>query len=188
MEPETEQTPKQRIEQWRQDNGVQFRFTYIPPKERPPEKLKKGEKPWRCLKWRVTLIVNGRDRFCFDYSAGEAHCPSYKPGGRTVFVQKEAVNVELETGRHCIKADSVFGPRLGANIEPDGCDVLYSLAMDAGVIDFPNFESWADDYGYDPDSRDAERVYRLCLEQALQLRAAVGNQALEALRVACQDY
>lgn len=187
MEPETEQTPKQRIEQWRQDNGVQFRFTYIPPKERPPEKLKKGEKPWRCLKWRVTLIVNGRDRFCFDYSAGEAHCPSYTSKGRTLY-NEEAIDIELATGRRCIKADSVFGPRLGANIEPDGCDVLSSLAVEADVIDYPNFESWADSNGYDTDSRDAERVYRLCLEQALQLRAAVGNQAIESLREACRDY
>lgn len=52
-------------------------------------------------------------------------------------------------------------------------DVLLSLALDSRALDLC-FEDWADDYGYDTDSREAERIYRLCVEQGLKLRAMLG--------------
>lgn len=42
--------------------------------------------------------------------------------------------------------------------------------------------------GYDPDSRKAEAIYKACLEIALKLRNALGEDGLAKLREAAQDY
>ena len=61
---------------------------------------------------------------------------------------------------------------------------LPSLAfLDAG-----GFENWAAEYGFDPDSRKAESIYRLCLEYALAMRAALGDSGMAELCNAFQDY
>lgn len=73
-------------------------------------------------------------------------------------------------------------------ILPDPVDVIYSLVMDSSVLDHATFESWAGDFGYDPDSRKGESIYRQCLEIALSLRAAVGDSGLQTLAEAFQDY
>ena len=76
----------------------------------------------------------------------------------------------------------------GEAIQPDPLSVVYSLVMDAGVLDHASFESWASDYGYETDSRSAEKTYRACLEIALQLRAAIGEAGIAALQTDFQDY
>lgn len=73
-------------------------------------------------------------------------------------------------------------------IMPNPVDVFYSLAMDSDVLNYGTFEEWAAEFGYDPDSRKAESIYRACLEIALKLRAAIGEDGLERLREAFQDY
>ena len=51
--------------------------------------------------------------------------------------------------------------------EPTLEDVLDCLASDAaGIENSPRFDQWAGEYGYDPDSRKAERVYKVCQKQA----------------------
>ena len=67
-------------------------------------------------------------------------------------------------------------------------DVMYSLLADYPVIDYGSFESWASDYGYDTDSRKAEQTYRACLDNALQLRAALGDSVIAELQELFQDY
>lgn len=55
--------------------------------------------------------------------------------------------------------------------EPTAADVLDCLASDAsGVENAGTFEEWASEYGYDEDSRKAERTYKICQKQAAQLR------------------
>lgn len=76
----------------------------------------------------------------------------------------------------------------GEAIQPDPLSVVYSLIMDSSVLDHPNFESWAGDFGYETDSRSAEAAYRACLEIALKVRAAIGEAGIAALQTAFQDY
>lgn len=45
---------------------------------------------------------------------------------------------------------------------PTAKDVLACLMIDYSVINHPNFESWADEFGYDKDSREAEKIYNEC--------------------------
>jgi len=139
----------------------------------------------KSLNWRVTIKRNGREILTTDYSAGLAHCPAYKDStlGRQDSVDRvRAIAQQCETGRNGKPG------RPGEWIRPDSVDVLYSLVMDSNVIDSGGFESWAADYGYDPDSRKAESIYRQCLEHALKLRAWIGGDSLDALRGAFQDY
>jgi len=130
------------------------------------------------LNWRVTLHRSGRDILTTDYMAGCGHCPSYTQSKQSVD-QANAVRHECETGR-------ALG--VGKKLLPDLADVMHSLSLDASVIDCPTYEEWARETGYDPDSRKGEAIYRACLEIALKLRAAIGEDGLRQLAEACQDY
>lgn len=58
--------------------------------------------------------------------------------------------------------------------EPTAQDVLYCLLTDSYASD-ETFESWASDYGYNPDSRKAERVYQACKRNTAGLRRLLGD-------------
>lgn len=142
----------------------------------------------RCsLNWTVRLLRAGREVLTTDYNAGAAHCPSYKQLDNTAH-RAQLVEWECENGR---RAREFSGSIIGASgklILPAIEDVIYSLVSDAEAIDHATFEDWADSYGYDADSRKAEVVYRACLETALKLRSALGENGLAQLREAAQDY
>lgn len=151
------------------------------------------------LNWRVTIKRNGRDVLTTDYMQGYGHCPAYKAdvktmGGRDSLMRDGAIRYECEHGHQADahdNANSGKGYPLRRSWKlpaPDVCDVLYSLASDADAIDCATFEEWASNYGYDTDSRKAEGIYRACLEIALKLRAGLGEDGLQAIRDACQDY
>lgn len=135
------------------------------------------------LNWRVTLLRNSREILTTDYSAGAAHCPSYSRDS------KHGVEFECEHGVHKYPPDG-SGPieRIRFPIKPDLKSVIYSLLTDADALDYATFEDWADNFGYDPDSRKAENIYRECLSLGLKLRAAIGDEGMRKLSEAFQDY
>lgn len=142
----------------------------------------------RSLNWQVTLKRRGHAVLSTDYSAGIAHCPSYRQ--RRLSVDEDAaLQWECENGKTAQRvptgASSFYGRK---PILPDALDVIYSLVMDSDVLDAGGFEKWAGDLGYDTDSRAAESIYRACLDIALKLRAGIGEEGLHALREAFQDY
>lgn len=145
----------------------------------------------RSLNWKVTLHKPGPGGRALtvlttDYSAGIAHCPSYKQGTRWTVDYASAIEFETENGR---TARNRPAPIMGGKpIMPDAAGVLASLAMDAGAIDSATYEEWAGEYGYDPDSRKGEAIYRACLETALKLRAALGDAGLQTLRNAAAEH
>jgi len=65
------------------------------------------------------------------------------------------------------------GPRLR--------DVLNSLAADADVLNYSEFETWAADLGYDADSRRAEAIYDKCREQSQALRKLLDEELFRQL-------
>lgn len=141
------------------------------------------------LNWRVTLTKSGRAVLTTDYMAGCAHCPSYKQSSYKTVDGNAAVREECETGRAVRwRSESLGLFAHGAPILPNTVDVLYSLVLDADVINYSTFEEWANEFGYDPDSRKAEATYRACLQHALALRGAVGDDGLRTLQEAFQDY
>ena len=65
---------------------------------------------------------------------------------------------------------------------PTLAEVLDCLASDAsGVDNAQSFEDWANEYGYDTDSRKAEATYRACEKQAQELKALLGQDAYNQL-------
>lgn len=174
---ETVISPKERITKTAAELGLTLKSVFV------PWSLSRsaGEKH-PSLNWKVTLRRDERDVLTTDYGAGCGNCPAYKamkPFQRDTLWGEQQIKHECETGK------STLGKFL---ILPDDGDVLHSLAMDASALDHSTFESWASDCGYDADSRKAEEIYRACLEIALRLRAAVGEDGLKKLQDACQDY
>ena len=122
----------------------------------PFSQSRNASEKYPSLNWKVTLQHNGREVLTTDYMQGCAHARSYKQGDNTVR-RDQMVREECETGRNAPT--------------PDLRDIVYSLVMDSDVIDYPSFEEWASNFGYETDSRKAEAIYRACLDIALKLRA-----------------
>lgn len=60
--------------------------------------------------------------------------------------------------------------------EPSAADVLSCLISDATlVMSASNFEEWARNLGYDPDSRKAETAYKACRVIAPKVRQLLGE-------------
>lgn len=65
---------------------------------------------------------------------------------------------------------------------PKLCEVLDCMASDsAGLENNGTLEDWCSEYGYDTDSRKAERTYKTIQRQSARLRTFLGNAAYEAL-------
>lgn len=149
---------------------------------------KKATKPGDySLNWKVT-IAKGSRSLTTDYMQGIAHIPGHKQNTRYTSMAWEDLKFTCEQGKTAGKEGSVT--RIGSKPIPAPLlrDVLYSLALDAGALDYATFEDWASDFGYEKDSRSAEKTYQACLKIALELRAMIGDAGLQSLRDACQDY
>jgi len=84
-----------------------------------------------------------------------------------------------ETGA---QMETVFSMGSGLKGSPTKADVLSCLRDDARSIqDSTEFEDWAEDLGYDTDSRKAERIYTQVLAQALKLQQWLGAAGYAAL-------
>lgn len=65
---------------------------------------------------------------------------------------------------------------------PKLSEVLDCIASDAsGLYEGVTFEEWARDYGYDEDSRKAERIFEACKEQTRDFENLLGLAALREL-------
>ncbi len=136
------------------------------------------------INWRVTLSRPGRS-WSTDYSQGYGHLP-WPPRGeyrlsQTCIMGWRMIQDSCEHGR---------APGFGAGklAPPTAAEVMYALTMDARAIDCGCFEDWANECGYDTDSRSAEATYKACLETALQLRAILGPAAMLNIADLLTDY
>lgn len=65
---------------------------------------------------------------------------------------------------------------------PALADVLDCLAADAySVENARDYEEWAGEYGFDPDSRKGYAVYETCRKQSERLKRFLGDDAYETL-------
>lgn len=173
----------------------------------------KGRDLWQSLNWTVTLLRGDREILTTDYSAGIAHCPGHNkpvPKGwdRPARFWTQAITEwEIENGHQAqwtswggsasgtFKAarqpasqeqrDAGLRDMVRIPILPKPEDVVAALLMD--IVEEP-FEDWASNLGYDPDSIKAKAIYDLCVQHTMQLRQWLGNDGIETLREAFQDY
>jgi len=67
--------------------------------------------------------------------------------------------------------------------EPTAEDVLGCLVSDAsGFENARSFEEWCSEYGYDTDSRTAERTYQIIEKQAEKVKRLLGDRYDEAVQ------
>ena len=194
METETQQQPTEIAVAALDAAGVTVEYTFIPFDQsrncKDPAASWWKEPNWPSLNWRVVVKVHGKPVLITDYSAGIGHIPGYRPTygkGMTVYdasVLAETIKtgyVPLHRKPHVAKPGRVPAPSRE--------DAMYSLLSD-GTPDFDalTFADWCADYGYDTDSREAEKTYNQCREHGAALRGAIGATGIETLREVFQDY
>lgn len=178
------------IEKFAKDNGIEVKAKFVPWSKSRSFKAGKNPHDYN-LNWKVTLACKGRDIITTDYSAGIGHAPAYKAAKfpqRWTMAFTATIESEVESGFAVKSEHWGISSDKKRPIMPGTASVLSSLALDASVIDHGTFESWASDFGYDADSRSAEKTYRDCLEIALKIRAGLGEKLFGELREAVQGY
>lgn len=202
LQPAKSLSPAERVQAFADQHKLTLKTVFVPFSLSRNAKPRDGSKePWKSLNWSVTLQRDGRDVLTTDYSQGIGHAPARKRTqaqmrisanaiGRTIPRARDMMaDYEIEHGRIAKGYNFGRGISGGDLIKPPAItDILYSLSMDASVLDEGSFENWAESLGYSPDSRSAEATYRACLEVALLLRGAIGDVGMNALREACEDY
>jgi hypothetical protein len=76
---------------------------------------------------------------------------------------------------------------MGKPVPPCAADVLFCLLNDRSAVG-QTFEEWASDYGYDTDSRAAERIYNACIMNANKLDSIFSGGQQAELAELLQDY
>lgn len=88
--------------------------------------------------------------------------------------------VVLKRGRK--KMQLYWSAGSGVPDAPKAPEILDNLASDASSFENArNFEDWAGEYGYDTDSRKAEKIYRTVGEQAKKLKELLGDELYKEL-------
>jgi len=86
----------------------------------------------------------------------------------------------LRIGSRCMTTHFSRGPAICQ--EPTAAEVLSCLALEARTIENArSFEEWAQELGYDADSRAAESTFKACQRGAKKLRSLLGATFTECL-------
>jgi hypothetical protein len=169
----------QEIEAFMQSLGVKFSFRFIP----FSVSRKRNEKN-PSLNFEGTL-TRGKERMSALYSMGCAHCEAYKAsvkvlGGKNCVDRHNAILGECETGKKGGSTQNQYVTwerGVGGEHKLPLADLAASLALDSEVINYLDFEEWASDFGYDPDSRKHEAIYQECIKTAKDFLKVVGSRA-----------
>jgi hypothetical protein len=171
-------TPQEKFDQFVDENKLKIAYKFV-----PFSLSRNAEEENKSLNWKVT-ISSPNGQFTCDYMKGIGHLPypetsfmklnAYQSNGL-----KDAIDSAVESG--VAKKVSISGKELKFGIgnaqfpNPTMKDILESLSLDANVKDYLSFESWAKDFGYDPDSRSAEKTYKSCQKAAEGLARVLGG-------------
>lgn len=161
----------------------------------PFDKSRNKDEKCRTMNWEVTIKKGTRTVLFTEYSAGAGHCPSYKlpvpawfttgSNGRNASYWQHLSSIfETKYGVKYNRFESIGGE----HIQPNFVDVMYSLVSDYSVLDYADYESFADSYGYDQDSRKGEEIYKAGVRHGLKLRGSLGEDKMQELQEIFQDY
>lgn len=149
----------------------------------------------RSLNYKITVYVDGREILRSDYMCGLAHAPSWgqwdpaKHGCKYSLCHAAYVEYETEHGKTTnIDPISLLSRKPYKPIPVNLVSAFWCILMDAQAVNYSSFEDWADEYGYDTDSRKAEKMYRDCLETGLKLRNALRETRWNDLLTLFEDY
>lgn len=154
--------------------GLSLEATFI-----PWSQSRNRDEKTRSINWIVTLKRLGKRAVTTDYMQGIGHIPGYDYRKALSRIYEEDYHRTCETGKTC---GSKRIPK------PTLVDVVYAFLLDSEGSHHPNFEEWADECGYDPDSRTAERIYQDCVKITIQFHQMFTESERETLRELFQDY
>ncbi len=135
------------------------------------------------FKYRLTLTNTQTDKsMSFDFSMGVGLLLN---GWR--LKKRERVSLPFSKAKVIADVEDFIKKYRPTPENPDLETALYSLASDSQALpNYECFEDWASEYGYDEDSREAERTYNLCIKQARELRDVLGREAFDQL-LTCEE-
>lgn len=132
--------------------------------------------------FKITLEYQGRKMENIDYwmGIGNRIIPKDLPFLGNDLIQSEKNIIYSHRGKQVPqlfnstnflkrKIQEIAKPR-----SPKVEEVLYSLLMDSTALDL-TFEEFCAEFGYDTDSRKAEKIYNECNEQGKKLKRLLGE-------------
>jgi hypothetical protein len=93
---------------------------------------------------------------------------------------KDARHYEITLATSLGSIVTYYSQGSGIKTEPTIGTVLSCLRSDASAYNL-SFEEWCAEYGYDDDSRRAERTYNACRDTAADLENLLGPGGFDAL-------
>ena len=180
--------------------GVTVESRYLGVQREPADK-KTGEPGWLHFAFAVTVERAGRADIETPYKLGVGHVKlPAAPSSEMVHAVGDRFKAEnildaLRRGKR-IKPEydkyerAVYDAAARKQgLAPKPADVLHSLLLDGeAFFDGLTFEDWADNFGYDTDSRKAEAMYRACDEIGRKLARMFSADELAQLREAASEY
>lgn len=185
---------KEQIQNFLKEHNISMEYVFIPFKQsincKDSSKSWYDKPNWASLNWECTLRKNGLHIITEHYGQGIGHIPGYQSNcgrGYTIHeagIISETINTGVVPWRSSLRtATPGKVPKLSI------VDVLFSLLIDGNCyFDGYSFEDWAENYGYEIDSREAEVLYRHCMEVGRKLQATLGTDLINELRELYQDY
>lgn len=170
--------------------GLTFHYVHVPflqtetwkERQAAGRKTRTEVKPiWEDFHPEFDVELRRADREIARFNYRDAHvCTKWeKPHyGRVTVDEYNAALYEVRFGRR----------KSGYVLRPEDRNVLYCVISDADVLNYRDFEDWADCMGYDSDSRKQERIYQACMKIALSLRNGLGEAGLAEFQRLYEGY
>lgn len=147
------------------------------------EKRSSGAVKWTVYKYTCTLHYRGRSE-TFPYHVGEGIIVNWLKNETEFLDSIVAKNALFPLGRVKTVFEAELVERYAPYYKPAIKDLLYCLAQDGiTALEALDFEEWAEECGYDTDSREAERVYDKIVEQTKKIRRLLGTDLCKELFV-----
>lgn len=179
--------------------GLNYNAVFVP----QSQSRNAGEKN-PSLNWKITIKKSGQS-LTTDYMQGIGHAPNYEQSFKQNGWKEKYFSLVAERGKYKTILKKFSDGRidwydvtesmrqhqtsfLKPLSIPELKDVLYSLVMDSDVLNYSEFEEWAENFGYETDSRKAEKIYKDCLNTALKLRSIIGQDGIDTLNKLFEDY
>lgn len=133
--------------------------------------------------WHVTITNEEGETFTLYYSMGPAHRTKPSLGNRMAHgIGYLAKHHKGYINSYALTTDQAIWNEHCRPTPPTLEDVLDCLASDCSSVENSrSFADFASELGYDEDSRSAERTYRVCQDQAVELENLLGRDAYKVL-------
>ncbi len=157
---ENQETARDKLNNFIKEKNLSLSSSFV-----PFSISRNSKEKHKSLNWKVTLS-NGKEHLTIDYSKGVGHLP-YPDISYANIQIKNIVSKQID---HAVENGNGLKVIINKNHadlslkqikfpHPEMEEVLQCLVSDSNVRNYLSFEDWASDFGYDEDSRKAEKIY-----------------------------